>query len=175
MNSITHILKEYPMASAFVQFAVLGSIGEWITLKIAGKGGKLNSIQIILKIAAWGFLGIIIKYGFFGYKSMLNSFVEAGYFPKMIYSTSFTKALSISIIVNALFGPIMMYIHRIMDNIIEKKWTFIGMDKAVITLFWFWIPAHTVTFILPNHLQITLAALWSLVLGVIMGYAKKNS
>ena len=59
--------------------------------------------------------------------------------------------------------------HRIEDNLIEGKKGFTGIHKAWWTLIWFWIPAHTVTFSLPVHYQIGLAAVWGLVLGIILG------
>jgi len=172
-SSFEYYVKTYPIWSAFVEFAVLGTLGELVTLKMTGALKKLSVIQYLLKVLSWGFLGIIIKYGFFGYKSMINAFVEHGYFPHFLFSFAVLKGFTISVIVNLFFGPQMMFIHRIMDNLIERKWEFRGMDKAVYTLVWFWIPAHTITFILPQHLQITLAAVWSIVLGIVMGFSKK--
>jgi hypothetical protein len=37
------------------------------------------------------------------------------------------------------------------------------------SLAWFWVPAHAVTFALPPDWRIGLAALWSVVLGLILG------
>ncbi len=172
-ESYIYYLKNYPLTSAFIQFAILGTLGEILTLKISKAAKRLNIIQYILKILSWGLLGIIIKYGFFGYKAMIKAFIEHGYLPEFLYQYSLLKAFTISTIVNLFFGPQMMFIHRILDNIIEMKWEFKGMNKAIYTLIWFWIPAHTITFILPVYLQITLAALWSIVLGIIMGFSKK--
>lgn len=42
-------------------------------------------------------------------------------------------------------------------------------------LFWFWIPAHTGTFMLPPQYRIITAALLSIALGTILGTAKKLS
>jgi hypothetical protein len=64
--------------------------------------------------------------------------------------------------------------HRILDNLaagIKKNWN--NIDKSILSLIWFWIPAHTVTFILPRDFQIGLAALWSLALGIILGFYNK--
>jgi hypothetical protein len=41
-------------------------------------------------------------------------------------------------------------------------------------MIWFWIPAHTITFSLPTDFQIGLAALWSVVLGVILGFFNRK-
>jgi hypothetical protein len=66
----------------------------------------------------------------------------------------------------------MMAFHRLEDNIIARTWNWSGLQKAWWTLIWFWIPAHTITFSLPVEYQIGLAAIWSLVLGIIMGLTK---
>ncbi|MDO9695544.1 MAG: hypothetical protein Q7W56_12510, partial [Candidatus Latescibacteria bacterium] len=71
------------------------------------------------------------------------------------------------------FGPQMMAFHRWEDNLILRRHGYAGITTAWWTLVWFWIPAHTVTFSLPADYQIGLAALWGLVLGVILGLSKK--
>jgi hypothetical protein len=60
------------------------------------------------------------------------------------------------------------------DNLIDRRWNMAGLTTAWWTLLWFWIPAHTVTFSLQTEYQIGLAAIWSLVLGPIMGYTKRE-
>jgi hypothetical protein len=85
------------------------------------------------------------------------------------------RALSVSTFTNLLFGPVMMLFHRWTDNWIEKapmNWS--TLQSAWKTLLWFWIPAHTLTFSLPAHFQVGLAALWAVALGVILGlFARK--
>jgi len=174
IGALTYYSKTYPISAAFVQFAVLGTLGELATLYTTKSGKKLSIIQYLLKALSWGILGIVIKYGFFGYRAMTAAFIDHGYFPSWFYSHILVKAVFISVVVNLFFGPQMMFIHRIMDNAIERKWDFWGLEKALYSLIWFWIPAHTITFVLPVHMQITLAAVWSLVLGVIMGFSKKK-
>jgi hypothetical protein len=67
----------------------------------------------------------------------------------------------------------MMLFHRVEDNLILRTNGYAGIQGAFKTLIWFWIPAHTITFCLPTPFQIGLAALWGLVLGVILGLTKK--
>jgi len=38
----------------------------------------------------------------------------------------------------------------------------------------FWIPAHTITFLLPPHYRVLMAALLSLALGGILAFAKRR-
>jgi hypothetical protein len=159
-----------PLLSAAIQFGILGTIGEFISHRIRTKrfSGFGSILQIVLKILGWALLGIIIKYGFTGMKGFVNSLLEHNLLPE------FTKdgigyAFAVSIFTNLLFGPQMMAIHRLTDNLILNRKGFEGIQKAWLTLIWFWIPAHTVTFSLPKDFQIGLAALWSVVLGIILG------
>ena len=83
-------------------------------------------------------------------------------------------AFAVSVMTNLFFGPQMMFFHRLEDNLIDRKWNMAGLTTAWWTLLWFWIPAHTVTFSLQTEYQIGLAAVWSLVLGLIMGFTPKG-
>jgi len=40
---------------------------------------------------------------------------------------------------------------------------------------WFWIPAHTLTFTLPSELRVICAALLAVILGAILGLAKRRA
>ncbi|MCK4629957.1 MAG: hypothetical protein KAT40_00845, partial [Bacteroidales bacterium] len=81
---------------------------------------------------------------------------------------------AISLSMNLQFGPFLVIAHRLLDNLImrEKNWD--NLDKGLLSLLWFWIPAHTVTFILPKPYQIGLAAVWSVILGLILGYYNRK-
>ena len=102
-------------------------------------------------------------------------------------------SFSISLMINAIFAPVFMVYHKITDthiaqtggtlkgfftnkidhaNILQNinwtvQWKFVFMK----TIPFFWIPAHTITFILPNELQVLFAAVLGIVLGVIMSIA----
>ena len=68
----------------------------------------------------------------------------------------------------------MMAFHRLTDNLILRRSGFAGIQRAWWTLLWFWIPAHTLTFSLPLDYQVGLAAVWSVVLGIIMGLSAQK-
>ena len=124
--------------------------------------------RIILKIAAWGLLGVVIKYGFTGMKGFVDALVARGFLPRAAPGSA-AWAFMVSVATNILFGPQMMVFHRLEDSLIAWKWDLSGLKKAWLTLLWFWIPAHTVTFSLPADYQIGLAAVWSVALGLILG------
>ncbi|PLX19052.1 MAG: hypothetical protein C0601_02880 [Candidatus Muiribacterium halophilum] len=177
MEKYIYLVKNYPLLSAFCQFAILGTFGELLAICINKK--KLvfswSLSKLIMKMLAWGILGIVIKYGFKGMKGFVSALIIAGYIPDM---SGIVHSFYISFFTNLFFGPQMMLFHRIEDNLIDgnirpSKWDFSGMMKSIKTLAWFWVPAHTITFILPVDFQIGLAAIWGVVLGIILGGGKK--
>lgn len=180
-----NIVSEYPLITAFVQFAILGTIGELISnlmnTKCRFKDIPYSIWQWMLKILAWGLLGIIIKFAFVGFKGLTNELIIKGFLPKTFSHPSIDaegflifNALAVSVFTNVFFGPQMMAFHRFTDNLIAKKFSYEGLKNSIYTLVWFWIPAHTVTFSLPKEFQIGLAALWSVALGFIMGFFKSR-
>lgn len=167
------LVKTYPIYSAMVQFAILGTFGEMVGSKVrGGKWMPFTAGQAILKMIAWAILGVLIKYAFTGFHGFHAILLQKGMWPThfMMFNANVWSAVSISIFTNLLFGPVMILTHRLMDNFIEGK----GMNWQSLvgawwTLIYFWIPAHSVTFSLPGPYQIGLAALWSVVLGIILG------
>lgn len=175
LESYLYFLKHYPLLSSAVQVAILGTFGELLATRI--RMGKWYFFgpgpwKLLAKVLVWAFLGVTFKYAFTGFFGFVDAIVAKGFwFGAAVQESLFVRALSVSIFTNLLFGPVMMLFHRWCDNRIEKKgmdWT--SMYKAWKTLLWFWIPAHTVTFSLPSHLQVSLAALWAVALGVILGF-----
>jgi len=128
-------------------------------------------VVFLFKMIAWGLLGLFVKFGFVGIKGAFAALLEHGYLPAIV-SHGWGRALAVSTLLNLFFGPQLMVFHRLEDCLIERRWNMAGLNFAFGTLLWFWIPAHTVTFSLPVSYQVGLAALWSLVLGIILGLAK---
>jgi hypothetical protein len=155
-----------------IQFAILGPIGEWIASLVRGKKWQYSIIQTILKGIGWAILAFFIKYAFVGFDGFVNELVNhrPNAMLPVAFGSGFLFAFMKSFCTNLMFGPVLFFVHRVFDNIIEQKKDYSGLDKALVTLAWFWIPAHTITFILPKHFQMGLAAVWSIVLGVILGF-----
>ncbi len=164
-----------PLLSAAIQFGILGTVGEVLSFSIRKKRPALpcTFIQLVAKILAWALLGIIIKIGFTGMKGFTRTLLEHNLLPSFM-NEGVGWGVAMSVLTNLLFGPQMMFFHRLEDNLILWKKDFAGLTTAWWTLIWFWIPAHTLTFSLPTEYQIGLAALWSIVLGLILGLAKKQ-
>jgi len=168
-------VTQNPLLSAAIQFAILGTLGEIISFSIQSKKLAIPCtwLQLLAKGFAWAILGIVIKYGFAGMKGFTKALLDHQLLPAFLGS-GLGWAFAVSVFTNVLFGPQMMAFHRLEDNLILRQKGFQGITKAWKTLIWFWVPAHTITFLLPADLQIGLAALWSLVLGIIMGATRKQ-
>lgn len=168
-------VTEYPLISAAIQFGILGTLGEIISLKMRRLSLKKLGMwwQAILRVIAWAILGIVIKYGFAGMKGFVDELMIREMLPFGKHGT-FLWAVTVSVCTNVFFGPQMMFFHRLEENLIMMKWNTAGLKNAWLTLLWFWIPAHTVTFMLKAEYQIGLAALWSVVLGIILGLTSKK-
>jgi hypothetical protein len=156
MDSYRLWVLAHPFLSAALQFGLLGTLGEVVAASLKSRRPALPCTvpQLLAKVLAWALLGLVIKAG--------------------ALSSGFGWALALSVLTNAFFGPQMMLFHRLEDNLILRRRGFDGMAPALRTLVWFWIPAHTLTFSLPVDYQVGLAALWSLVLGVILGLSRKG-
>ncbi len=174
-DSYINFVLANPLLSAAIQFAVLGTLGELISFSFIKKKLALPCSfgQLVAKIFAWALLGIIIKYGFAGMKGFTLALLDHHLLPQL-FATGIGWAFAVSVLTNIFFGPQMMFFHRLEDNLIMGEKNYQGMSVALKTLLWFWIPAHTVTFSLPVEYQIGLAAMWGMVLGIILGYSNSR-
>ncbi|MCB5247439.1 MAG: hypothetical protein LHW57_05390 [Candidatus Cloacimonetes bacterium] len=161
-------VKSYPMLSAMIQFAILGTLGEIISKWLIQKSFRypFSFLLTLWKMLVWAALGIAIKYAFQGFTGFVEYLEAHAYLPEL---GKIGKAFAISAFMNLQFGLFLVLAHRLLDNMGERKMNWKGIHKSMLSLLWFWIPAHTVTFLQAPDLRIGLAALWSLVLGLILG------
>ena len=190
---------EHGMIISFIKFAILATIGESIGLRI--KTGKYNQpgFGLIPRAIIWGVFGLWIKLAFVVFaKGVPNFLVFLGMNNAIdVMSGDFTLAkllvaFCISVVMNVLFSPVFMTFHKITDTHITNNngklktlFTPIKMGKIIVNLNWqvqwdfvikrtiplFWIPAHTITFCLPQEFQILFAAILGIVLGIFLSIA----
>jgi hypothetical protein len=172
MQAYAAWVSAHPWLSSSLQFALLGTLGEVIAASARRRAPALpcTPAQLVAKALAWAVLGLFIKFGFMGMKGFTRALLDHGVLPAWC-ATGVGWAFAVSVLTNVFFGPQMMAFHRWEDNLILRRRGWEGITTAWFTLVWFWIPAHTVTFSQPHDFQIGLAALWGLVLGVILGWA----
>lgn len=179
--------SEIPYLMGFIKFSLLATAGELIAVAIKQKEFKLPA-KIIWRFLIWGLIGMWITFMMKVYSVAVSSMMETGLL--LGGANKFLKALYTSVIMNTTFGITFMAIHKITDKILE-----LAQEKQKITLnsvilgidwsgFWgftilktvplFWIPMHTVTFLLPAEYQVMMAAGLSVALGVILSFSSKS-
>ncbi len=188
------------MITSFIKFAILATLGEVIGLRIKSGTYYQKGFGLIPRAIVWGFLGLTIKLAFVIFAVGTPTFLaylgmtEA---PTLMAQKAFSTdkllvAFSISFAMNLIYAPVMMTLHKITDmHIIENQGTLAGFFKPIsfgkyfVNLNWdvqwnfvfkktipfFWIPAHTITFMLPPDFQVLFAALLGIALGVILAIA----
>jgi len=175
-------VKGFPFASAAVQFAVLGTLGEMLSVRIrdGAWGAMLQPARVLLKAAGWALLGVYIKVMF---KTAVAGVAALG-LPVPDPSAQdlaglLGSAFATSALMNVMLGPSMMVLHRLADNGIDRLlrapaagWK--GLDKGMTTLLWLWIPLHTVSFSQVPDVRIGVAAFLSMVLGIVMGWTNRK-
>ncbi len=198
-ETYTHLNHYHGFIMAFIKFAILAVIGEVIGLRIKTGNYTQPGFGILPRAVVWGFLGITIKFAFIVFASGTPSFLQymgmqhaQAIFAGKLSAEKVLVAFTISAGLNLIYAPVMMTLHKITDTHIlttggtlkgfltpipfakilkglnwDVQWNFV-LKK---TIPFFWIPAHTVTFLLPADFRVLFAALLGIVLGIILALA----
>jgi hypothetical protein len=178
---------KHPFIMGFVKFALLATAGEIIALKISG-GLFQFPRGMLFKMAVWGFIGMAIALMTPVFAAGVSQAQQNGILPGAgsVLATAFLTSL----INNLGFGAAMMGFHTLSDTVIElvvskekislheiiarTSWErYIGF-VILRTLPFFWIPAHTVTYMLPPQYRVFFSAVLSIALGLILAIGKRK-
>jgi len=191
-----------PYWMSFIKFAILATYGEMIGARIRTGKYYQSGFGLLPRAVIWGFLGITIKLAFviFGAAApvVLNSFgVETPLDILKQPEFSMLKllaAFTVSVTMNLFFAPVFMTFHKITDEhiamnngklktfitpisfktIFPKLNWFVQWDfvfKRTIPIFW--IPAQTINFLFPEEFRVLIAAIYSIILGVLLAVASR--
>lgn len=165
----------FPYLMGFFKFACLATFGEM--LKNRMKTGSYHIDLFPVRVINWGLFGMIMTFAFAlfaaGIKSLMGTRIWFG-------GNDFVFALSTSVWMNLIFAYPMMLAHEWCNVCMEKRGfvggaAFFGGLNAQVwgsfipkTILFFWIPAHTVTFLLPPEFRVLAGALLSTALGFIL-------
>ncbi len=191
--------KEHGMVMSFIKFAILATLGEVIGLRIKIGSYYKEGFGIMPRAIVWGLLGLGINMAFVIFQNGTPVFLEYlginGALDAMkgeITGTRILVAFSISTAMNLIFAPVFMTIHKITDtHILKNRGTLSGFFKPIKfgeiitnldwsvqwnfvfkkTIPFFWIPAHSITFLLPSEYRVLFAAILGVVLGVLLAMA----
>jgi hypothetical protein len=193
--------KDHGMITSFLKFAILATFGEAIGLRIRTGNYNQKGFGLLPRAIVWGVLGLTIKLAFVVFAVGTPAFLSylglkdaPGVMQSSISLLKVLVAFSISATMNIIYAPIMMTFHKITDtHILNNGGTLAGFFKPikfaeiVTNLNWsvqwnfvfkktipfFWIPAHTITFLLPAEFQVLFAAILGVVLGVLLAIASQ--
>ena len=180
------LTKGYPYPMGFAKIMLLGTMGELLGGKIVTGRWRLLGIRLWQRALIWGFIGLMFTLVFPLYAMGVVGAQKAGLIPG--YENKYLTAFLQSAIMNILFAFPFMTFHRVTDTLIDRGqlftvWPLVDVYKNIewrgmfrivgLAIFWFWIPAHTVTFLLPPEFRVVSAALLAVVLGFILGLAKR--
>lgn len=174
-------VDSYSYLGGFIKFFILASIGDFISIKIKTSKWTLPN-KMLYKAFVWGVIGISIVFVFGVYSDLVVNLQDSSILP--FQDILFFKALFISIIMNVTFAPLMMSAHKITDTVIDKG--NIGVKESISDIDWlsfrklilyktipfFWIPMHTITFLLPVEYRVIFAAILGIFLGVLLGLSR---
>lgn len=198
-ESYTALNAAHPYLLAFLKFALLSTAGECIGLRIKTGSYNQRGFGILPRAVVWGFLGMWIASAMKVFSAGIPVYAEGlglGNIPAAMQG-GFTPqkllgAFLISTAMNTTFGPVFMTLHKISDTHILSNGgslralvTPIPMARILTSLNWnvqwnfvfkktipfFWIPAHTVTFLLSAQYQVLFAALLGVALGILLSVA----
>lgn len=185
-ETFLYLTKSYPVLMGFSKFFFLATMGEILGRRVTSGVWAVRNINILQRAMVWGFLGIVFTYIFPIYSYGVEGILEAKKVP-LIINENFSKAFYKSFFMNMFFAFPMMTFHQFTDILIENnrlftKWdtltTFQMIDwenmfsKVGPSIVWFWIPAHTITFYLPEEYRILMAAMLGIALGFILSFFK---
>lgn len=194
------ITKAHPLFAGFCKFAVLATFGECVAARLRTGHYWSPTFGIIAKAAIWGVFGVIITICFSifstGVVATLSGLGMKSASTAMSGGFGFSKilvALCISASLNLLFAPLLMIGHKLTDLHIAAHqgnvnclWAAPNMPALFRAIDWnimwsfvlaktvplFWIPAHTITFLLPDTFRVLFAAVLGAVLGIILALKK---
>lgn len=189
---------------AFFKFAILAVFGEMWALRIRKGVWYEKGFGILPRMIVWGVLGMGIAMAMCIFKTGVPMFLATvsganpADYAAILKGDELTLgkvgiAFAVSVIMNTIFAPVMMTLHKCTDIHImsyggsmscflhpmkmreifsskinwDVQWNLVF--KKTIPLFWF--PAHTITFCLPGAFQVLFAAALGIALGLILALA----
>lgn len=201
-NGYDRFYANWPFLTSFIKFAILATTGELIGLRIRTGNYFQKGFGLIPRAIVWGFLGLTIQAAFIifarGVPALLEFAGLNGADKVMTGSFTLAKAgvaFSISLFLNTFYGPVLMITHKITDShiiftggTVRGLFTRIDVNGILSSTDWnslwgfvikktipfFWIPAQTINFLMPEQFRVLIAAFYGIILGMILAYAAKT-
>lgn len=196
-QSYLSLTAAHPLAMGFAKFALLATFGESLAQRLLTGRYLPPRFGPVPRAAAWGLLGVLITLAFLIFSSGVPAALsrlgmEGATLSGPLGTAKILTAFAVSAGMNILFAPVLMVAHKVFDLHIARyggslrcllhapepggllasaDWESLWRLVLFRTLIFFWIPAHTVTFLLPESLRVLFAAALGAVLGLILAWA----
>lgn len=172
----------YKLLGGFIKFAILSTMGEMLAQRLESKEWKFQS-YFFTRVIIWGIIGVVITLMFTIFDAGVTRVLEIKLLPGG--ESKFVFAFFTSAVMNLTFAPTFMFTHKITDTYLDMKYegikdisiksiaTRIDLNRFLSfvigkTIPLFWIPAHTITFLIPGEYRVLFAASLSIALGVLL-------
>ncbi len=188
--------RDHPYVMGFLKFALLASLGELLAIRVVAGDWQLPA-GAAWRAVVWGLLGAALALLFPIYAAGVPAAMKSGLLPSLpgAAGAKVATAFWTSAVMNLSWGVALMLVHRLTDTWLDlaggalARIPSVGVGAVASAIDWkgflgfvllktiplFWIPAHTVTFLLPPELRVLFAAFLSLALGAILAFAKRRA
>lgn len=190
---------QHPFLAGFCKFAILATFGESLAQRLL-KGCYLpEDFGLLPRALLWGMLGMCITAAFAIFSAgapWLLALLGLEWAPRALNGPfgphKVFTAFAVSLTLNTMFAPVLMVAHKIGDMRIAAchgslrlltgktdvgellariDWNTLWNLVLYRSLLFFWIPAHTITFLLAPAFRVLFAAALGAVLGLILAWA----
>lgn len=181
----SNLVSDHAYLDGFIKFSVLATMGELLSDRIS-KRSWTKTNGLIWKIGIWGIFGSLVCLMFSVFSEGVIGAQKNG---MLAANNRYLTAFLTSAIMNTTSGPVMMALQRVCNTYIDLKYkqdkitfgevvevidwvSFVKFEVSTTTPL-IWIPANTLTFLMPERYRILAAALLSMILGLILSIGKK--
>ncbi len=173
------VTREFPYIMGFLKFALLAMFGEMLKERLKTGSWRVNLFP--QRMIVWGVFGLVMTFAFALFASGIGVLMGSPFWFGSKLSDSFGNrlifAVSTSFWMNLIFAYPMMLAHEWCNAVLAKR-RFVGGEEFLAginkhvwgsfipkTILYFWLPAHTVTFLLPPGFRVLMGAVLSVALG----------
>lgn len=183
------VTEAYPYVGGFIKFAILATMGELLGIRVVhGEWKKPNGIMF--RAAVWGLIGVVITLTMSVFPAGVSEAQEIGKLP--FKNSVFANAVLTSTVMNIIQSPTIFLFHKCTDTYIDEKyrknggkvklrevsekidWYMFINFTILKTIPLFWIPCHTLVFLLPPQYRVVASAFASIALGLILAMSSKT-
>lgn len=189
----------HPYIMGFLKVSMLATYGEMLKMRLGAGSWRID--HWLVRFIIWGAFGMLFTLVFAGFFGVYDVVVSLHLWPDWHWQViipvfdeplEIWPAFSRSLFINVLFGfgYTMMVGHEYCNKSIDHghvisltafAYSMAGIDEAKrwyrfipLTLFTFWLAAHTITFMLPPAYFVLFAASLSVFLGMFLTVARRT-